>query len=244
MLAVAYALLLLLGSAGLAADVAVTDGDTIVIGENTYRLDGIDAPESDQWCLNSRGETWACGLEAEERLKAFISGRSVSCEDKGPDRSNPNNKRRIGVCSVEGETVTLNAWLVQNGWALNFEPYAKDRFVPIQDEARENKRGMWAGCFVAPQDHRRWRKSESTLLGVCSDIVVKTARTILFPDNPAMPLGCPIKGKFVKRAWVTGHVGVYHLEGCRSYGRTKANARWFCTEEEARAANFRKALTC
>ena len=33
----------------------ITDADTIVIGGETIRLQGIDAPETDQVCLDNRG---------------------------------------------------------------------------------------------------------------------------------------------------------------------------------------------
>ena len=56
-----------------------------------------------------------------------------------------------------------------------------------------------------------------------------------------MPAGCDIKGHYAMRAWP--YRGIYHLPGCGSYRRTKAK-RWFCSEEEALAARFRKAYTC
>ena len=67
---------------------------------------------------------------------------------------------------------------------------------------------------------------------------------MLFPEHPAMPPGCSIKGKLAVRARVTGNVGVYHLQGCRSYPGTTEPDRWFCTEEDAQAAGFRKAYNC
>ena len=41
-----------------------------------------------------------------------------------------------------------------------------------------------------------------------------------------------------------GYEGIYHLPACRSYSRLKRAQRWFCSEEDASAAGFRKALTC
>ena len=67
---------------------------------------------------------------------------------------------------------------------------------------------------------------------------------VLFPEHPVMPPGCTIKGKLAVRARVTGNVGVYHLQGCRSYPGTTEPDRWFCTEEDAQAAGFRKAYNC
>jgi methylphosphotriester-DNA--protein-cysteine methyltransferase len=39
------------------------------------------------------------------------------------------------------------------------------------------------------------------------------------------------------------HAGIYHLQACGSFQRTKAK-RWFRTEADAIAAGFRKAYTC
>jgi len=59
-----------------------------------------------------------------------------------------------------------------------------------------------------------------------------------------MPPGCAIKGKSAARAMMFGSRGIYHLEACRSYARTKAPDRWFCSEDEAKADGFRKSHTC
>lgn len=53
--------------------------------------------------------------------------------------------------------------------------------------------------------------------GSCRTDKDREIRSVLFPDEPAMPPGCSIKAKFALRARVTGKVGVYHLQGCRSY---------------------------
>jgi hypothetical protein len=174
---------------------------------------------------------------ARDRLKTFLAGRVVHCEDKGADRVYP--KRRIGVCQIDGEATTLNQWLVREGWALNFEPYAKGRFATDEEQAKASHVGLWKGCFATPQDLRRWNKSTAKLLGEgCSTIRDIDARNALFPDDPSMPPGCSIKGKFAVRAKLTGHRGIYHLEGCGSYQRTKKPDRWFCSEEDAQAAGF------
>jgi endonuclease YncB( thermonuclease family) len=226
-----------------AGDVTVKDGVTIAVDGATFRLDGIDAPEADQFCLNEKGAVSRCGIEARDRLKTLLAGRAVHCEDKGPDPVYP--KRRIGVCRIDGDATTLNQWLVRQGWAVKFEPYAKGRFAADEDEAKASRAGLWKGCFAIPQDLRRWNKSTAKLLGAsCSMIRDIDARNALFPDDPSMPPDCSIKGKFAVRAKLTGHRGIYHLESCGSYQRTKKPERWFCSEEDAQAAGFRKALTC
>ena len=200
----------------------------------TYRIDGIDAPEIDQNCFNQEGNIYPCGRDAARALEKFIAGRKVRCDDLGPDPA--YKKRRLGSCSVDD--TDLQQWLVKQGWALNFEPYAKGRFTLIEDGARGRQLGLWNGCFVAPRDFRRWNKRKAKLHGPdCPP----NARERLFPTEAAMPPGCEIKGQYAHRA--IPYVGVYHLPGCPNYRATKAK-RWFCSEEEALAGRFRKALNC
>src|SRR5262245_41394152 len=64
---------------------SVTDADTIVIGGETIRLQGVDAPETDQICLDSRSALWNCGIDARDRLLRHIGSRETSCVTKGKD---------------------------------------------------------------------------------------------------------------------------------------------------------------
>jgi endonuclease YncB( thermonuclease family) len=212
------------------------DADTIKFDGKTFRLDGIDAPELDQNCLDVKGAVYPCGRAAAQELSKLIGEQPLHCEDRGADPAYKN--RRIGLCHVVDGT-EINRWLVQQGWALNFEPYAKGRFKTDEDEAREGQRGIWKGCFVAPRDFRRWNKQTATLLGPSCP---PDARDRLFPDDPQMPPGCEIKGKYSLRAWP--YRGIYHVPGCGSYRRTTRPDRWFCSEEDAWAAQFRGSFTC
>jgi len=244
MWALAVILVLMGVEPSLAEEVIVHDGHSLTLGNARYRLHGIDAPELDQVCLDESGGVWACGIQARERLKEFIGGRQVHCDDKGPDPSLPQ-RRRIGECRVPGEEITLHQWLVRQGWALNFEPYAKGRYEAYQEQARVSLTGLWKGCFATPQDFRLGNKRKANLLGAsCAALDDQRKRNLLFPDRPAMPPGCTIKGKFALRAQITSHRGIYHMEGCRSYERTKSPDRWFCSEADAQAAGFRRAYVC
>jgi endonuclease YncB( thermonuclease family) len=224
-----------------AAGTAVRDGGTVQVGGVTYRLDGIDSPELDQMCIDEHADAWACGVEARDQLTKLIGDRAVRCEDLGLA---PYKSRHIGICTVEGEKATLNQLVVRQGFALNFEPYARGRFKDDEAAARDKGVGLWKGCFASPYEFRRGRK-DGTLLGdSCRADKDQQIRAVLFPEHPAMPPGCSIKGKLAVRARVTGNVGVYHLQGCRSYPGTTEPDRWFCTEEDAQAAGFRKAYNC
>jgi endonuclease YncB( thermonuclease family) len=210
------------------------DANSITVDSKTYRLQGIEAPEADQKCLNEDGELYDCGNRAREELNKYIANRAIRCADLRVDPAYP--RRRIGQCSVDG--IDLHHWLVLQGWALNFEPSSKGRFKTDEDDARAGRFGLWKGCFVAPQDFRRWSKRTAKLLGPSCPA---NAREKLFPEEATMPVGCEIKGHYAIRAWPSA--GIFHLPSCGSYRRTKAK-RWFCSEEEALAAGFRKAYTC
>ena len=211
------------------------DADTLTIDDKRYRLDGIDAPEIDQICLDSRGQPYPCGRWALEAIDALAAGRPTVCQDLGADPAHP--KRRIGQCHI-GKTY-LNRWLVQQGWAINFEPYAKGRFQFDEAQARASQLGLWQGCFVRPRDFRRWNKHRAELLGPrCPP----DAREKLFPAHAQMPEGCEVKAKYALRA--LPYQGIYHLPGCGSYLRTKKPDRWFCSEQEALEAGFRSSFTC
>jgi endonuclease YncB( thermonuclease family) len=232
----------LLASSSFAAEPVIKDGGTIQLAGTTYRLDGIDAPELDQMCVDDRADPWACGAEARDRLAKLIGKRDVRCRDLGADAT--TGKRRIGICNVDGETASLNQMLVQAGFALNFEPAAKGRFKADEAAAKDAHAGLWKGCFAAPQEFRLWQKTTPLLGASCRSDKDRELREILFPDETAMPPGCPIKAKLAVRARVTGNVGIYHMQGCRSYAGLTKPERWFCSEEDAQAAGFRRAYNC
>lgn len=118
---VALALLLPIG----AEAQTVVDGDTIRLNGTTYRLHGIDAPESKQAC----NQGWAAGQVAASRLRALMEGRKVVCEAKGSDRYG----RTIAVCRADGED--LGAALVREGLAWAFTKYSLD-YVTQESAAR------------------------------------------------------------------------------------------------------------
>jgi endonuclease YncB( thermonuclease family) len=134
------------------------DADTLTVDGTVYRLEGVDAPELDQYCVD-KGGAYPCGLFAAEGLQELIDRRPVHCQDLGRDPEHPF--RRIGHCTVGG--VDINHWLVQQGWAINIDPLG--RYAGDEREARERPLSIWRGCFLAPHDFRHGRKLTATLLG-------------------------------------------------------------------------------
>ena len=89
------------------------------------------------------------------------------------------------------------------------------------------------------EDELQWAR---LIGGGCEAGHENRTRDKLFRVDTAMPPGCPIKAKLALRA--VGYEGIYHLPSCGSYRRLKRAHRWFCSEQDAWAEGFRKALTC
>lgn len=239
-------LALLWATTGWAAEAIVRDGGTIQLGETTFRLTGIDAPAVDQTCVSDQADPWACGVEAREQLTKLIGKHDVHCDDLGPDTAPAGRTStiRIGLCTAEGDTASLNQLMVREGFAMNLEPSAKGRFKADEAAAQDKRIGLWKGCFAAPQHFRRGNKTGPLFGAACRKDKDTELRALLFPAEPAMPPGCAIKAQYARRARLTGDVGVYHLQGCRSYPSLTKPDRWFCTEDDAQAAGFRRAYNC
>jgi endonuclease YncB( thermonuclease family) len=132
----------------------IVDGDSIRLAGRSIRLDGIDAPEWDQTCLDASGQTWRCGRAASRALREHIRGQTVSCGPRALDRYG----RTIARCTLaDGDD--LNAWMVRQGWAIA-SGFA-GTYAAEQAEAKAAKRGIWDGTFISPANWRH-QKSDHT----------------------------------------------------------------------------------
>ncbi len=211
----------------------VTDGDTIVIGKSRIRLEGIDAPETDQVCIDDKRQRFPCGLRARDALRELIGGQAIRCAGDAVDRYG----RLLMTCWAGVRDI--NSAMVEAGWALAYTRYS-DRYVPQERVAREHSRGLWAGAFIAPWDWRH-RGPMTVILG--SVAVPIDAQSMLLPSNsdaPSPVTGCTIKGNISRNG-----ERIYHLRGMQDYDKVRIvdrnGERWFCTEDEARAAGWRRA---
>ena len=197
----------------LVGPIRVIDADTIDIGAPTYvRLVGIDAAETEQTCTAADGRTVACGALATEGVRALYEGRPAVCAVAAYDRYD----RALAVCTVEGQEV--NARLVELGLARAYRGNAT--YAAEEDAARAAARGLWAYDM---EDPAAWRARQRDREAAATDA----------PD------GCAIKGN------ISGSGRIYHLPGQQNYDRTRISTRhgerWFCSEEEALAAGWRRA---
>ncbi|MEZ5854854.1 MAG: thermonuclease family protein [Hyphomicrobiaceae bacterium] len=198
-----------LGHATVVGRARAIDGDTLAVGGVRIRLEGIDAPESQQMCDDADGHPWACGVEASRLLSQLVAGRLVSCEERGLDKY----KRVLGVCRVDGRDI--NAEMVRQGLAWAFVRYSRS-YAREEQSARANRIGIWSGAAQPAWDYRagHWQTAEVSA-----------------------PKGCPIKGnvgangRIYHMPWSPWYQRI-NMTG----GKGK---RWFCSEDEAIKAGWR-----
>lgn len=126
--------------------VHVTDGDTIKFNGTTWRLWGIDAPETKQWCGD-----YPAGVLATAALEKLMHGKSIACEDRGHDRYG----RTVGLCRADGRDI--QAAMVRLGMAWAFVRYSRD-YVGEEDLARWESLGVHAHGCQLPWEWRADRR--------------------------------------------------------------------------------------
>lgn len=196
------------------------DGDSLTIRGETIRLFGIDAPEFDQVCSRG-GAKWACGQESATQLARLVTGKEVRCVPTGTDAYG----RTVAQCTAG--TVDVNRVMVATGMAVAFRKYSTD-YVSAEETAHANRRGLWAGTFTMPSEVRAAKS--------VSKQWVRPLAARLAPRQSFAPSACSIKGNRSRRGeWI------YHVPGMPYYQQTRAE-EVFCTEAEARAAGYRRAV--
>jgi len=214
------------GVAAVVGVASVIDGDTIEIHEQRIRLYGIDAPEASQPC-DLGGKPWRCGQASANALGDYIGRRTVTCEPRARDRY----RRLVAACSVGG--ASISAWMVREGWAVAYRRYSQD-FVADEATARAAKRGIWRSTFIVPWEWRAQRRAGGIAVG---------ARPVSShsPSSESHRTGCDIKGNINSKG-----ERIYHVPGGQSYASTLIDPargeRWFCSEAEAQAAGWRRAM--
>jgi endonuclease YncB( thermonuclease family) len=200
---------------------SVIDGDTIEIHGQRIRFHGIDAPEGRQAC-SVDGKAWRCGQQSALALSDLIGTKTVRCETKDKDRY----QRLVSVCYLG--TQSVNAWMVRNGWAVDYRQYSKGAYRAEEAQAKQERLGVWRGEFQMPWDWRRDSRSTS------ASGQKQTRNT---PKK--FTANCRIKGNISSRG-----ERIYHVPGGKFYSRTRIDTskgeRWFCTEAEAQAAGWRR----
>jgi endonuclease YncB( thermonuclease family) len=223
----------------------VIDGDTIEVqlssGPIRVRLHSIDSPEKDQ--------PW--GSKAQAALAGRVDGRQVELEPITQD----HYERLVAVVFLGSENI--NGWMVQQGDAWAYRDYLEDpSYCAWEAVARASRLGLWSlppDSRVAPWE---WRAAGRGSTAGFTDYGSETAvgcvaamhrRVGASAQNtavePARLAARAQSGKCLIKGNISENGRIYHVPGGRYYQRTQIDEtkgeRWFCTEEEARAAGWR-----
>ncbi|MBY5444802.1 thermonuclease family protein [Rhizobium leguminosarum] len=124
------------------------DGDSLTLGDERLRLEGVDAPELNQSCERA-GKAWACGRAARAALQEMVLASGTLCQGSRRDRYD-----RLLVICRSGAGGDINAAMVR--MAISYGDYGKE-----EAEARARKAGLWAGTFERPRDVRDHARQRS-----------------------------------------------------------------------------------
>ncbi len=130
----------------LGAQAEVIDGDSFNVGDVSFRLDGMDAPEIDQFCLRGAGRV-PCGVYAKAHLQELLIefGQLVCArEDESPIPPEESFGRPLVVCTSVESGVNIGERMMADGHAVVYPPQNEQRFVSFHD-----------GCSLHP---RHWRR--------------------------------------------------------------------------------------
>ncbi len=201
----------------------VIDGDSLKVAGSEIRLFGVDAPELTQSCYSNEVEI-PCGAMAKDVLAGLIGGAVLTCQKRGTDPFG----RIVATCQTSG--LDVGDALVRSGWAFAFRRYGDD-YVLAEMRARAAGAGVWQWDFRTPEDYRASRQA-----ALQSPALEDTARSATRTPPQRRDGQCLIKGNHSRRGdWI------YHLPGMPYYEATRAEA-YFCTEAEAQAAGYRRAI--
>lgn len=184
-------------------------GDKMEIAGRTVQLDGVIAPYNEQPCYRSDGRRWNCARAARRHLAQLTGYETIACELGASDA----NGVAKGSCRMDGVT-DIAAEMVRQGIVFSAGGVLSG-YGAEESEARDDRRGVWAGEKTEhPQEwrNRLWENAKQSA-----------------------PNGCPV------RAVEQRGRRVYLMPWSKFYnsrlGR-RNEQQWFCDESEARAAGF------
>ena len=217
----------------------VADGDTATVklqsGAITVRFYGIDTPERNQ----------PYGKDAGSALRQLISGKEVELIPMEQDKYD----RMVAVVLLGERNVNLEMVARGNAWA--FRRYLGEfeddpLYCEWEAKARDQRLGLWQLSTKERRAPWEWRHRDrdvrytnydgSTAADCVAAMRSKAASVPVPPDKRSGD--CLIKGNIS-----SGNKRIYHVPGSPSWANTSIDEsrgeRWFCSEEEARAAGWR-----
>jgi micrococcal nuclease len=205
--------------------IKVIDGDTIKVlfdgKEETVRFLLVDTPE----ISDSRWDgPQPFALKAKDFIKDLLNGKTVELEVGISERDKYG--RLLAYIWLEGESA--QKLLLERGFArvaYVYVPNVKyvDEYREIQRIAQEKELGIWS-----VENYATDRGDDPSV------VEEKNSLSAGSQEQESLEEECNIKGNINSKGQK-----IYHVPGGRYYAQTKPE-QWFCNEEEAQAAGFRK----
>jgi micrococcal nuclease len=217
------------------------DGDTVKVKinnrEETIRMILVDTPETKH---PSKPEQ-PFGKEASEFTRNTLLNKHVDIELGIQERDKYG--RLLAYIYIDGKM--FNKMLVEKGLArvAVFPPNTKylDEFKALESKAKQQAIGIWSiENYVEEDGFNTPNQSKSTASTTQpkSNHSSSSSSSKPFVNNPSddKESNVSCKGKIKGNA----NSKIYHVPGGAYYEKTQDNIVWFCTEEEAQAAGYRK----
>lgn len=203
--------------------IQVVDGDTIKVSADglveTVRIIGIDTPET----VHPNKPVECFGLEASDQTKKLLNkGYVYLFKDETQGERDKYGRKLAYVILADGRDLAEEMIIAGYGYEYTYNlPYInQSKYQLAQNFARENSLGLWAE-------------------GVCDDYARVKSVNLENLNSTDVNNDCLIKGNINSKG-----EKIYHMLGQQYYHKTvideAKNERWFCTEEEAVLAGWRK----
>lgn len=223
----------------------IVDGDTIKVTNGTVvetiRIIGIDAPETQH---PSKGVE-CFGKEATAEARRLLTGKEVILEQDPTQDKRDKYERLLAYVTFKDGT-DFGKQLIRNGYAYEYTynlPYKNQSiYKSAQKYASDNELGLWSPSTCPTEPPSSQPEPTPTIVPVTQTNTPNTQQSASGGVYTNPDGSCAIKGNISSKS----KEKIYHVPGQRDYNRTKINTtkgeRWFCTEQEATNAGWRKAM--
>jgi micrococcal nuclease len=210
----------------------VVDGDTIHVDiasqDFTVRYIGMNAPET----VDPNKPVECYGPEASTRNKQLVTGQTVELEKDISETDQYGRLLRfvwLPDSSHPGQGEMVDALLVEEGYARldTFPPDVRYEalFAQLQQQAQTARTGLWGAVCTS-----------ATPIPATQSAPKTTGNEVCDYSGTQQPV---IKGNISSSG-----ERIYHVPGQQFYDQTQideaSGERWFCTEQEALDAGWRK----
>lgn len=133
----------------------VSDGDTFIVDMNgtreIIRMIGVDTPETH----HPDRPVQCYGREASEYLRKLLVDKKVRLE-ADPLNTNRDRYERLLRYVYLPDGTLVNGKIVEEGYGFSYTPFPfskTDIFDQYEQDAKQNKRGLWNACSVQIEEN-------------------------------------------------------------------------------------------